>query len=242
MKTISYFIEFEESLASAYSKTGKPKYNTPTTIEIMSFKFVNILNSLEEFNKSQCKVFDFEKSRDYLYSLIPDNFIGKVMNNRKKISDFMPVCTGIGNIIATAVISERFKNILDEFPLSSKEYILRNIDIYLKNEKLTDKYYLLIMPYIPTTELIFPKCVFIKESLLIDPDGIIQFSDDEEWEKNWIKYTPLQFTLPEKYKHLQMLYFDRGKLFVSYPLAKKLMYSDLTGFEYGRTRLFFEEP
>ena len=241
MKNISYLIQFEESWNSAYSKTGKPRYNTPTTIEITSFRFVDILNSLSEFNDSKCEEFDFEKSRDYLYSLIPDNFIGKVMNNRKNISDFMPVCTGIGNIIATAVISERFKNILEEFPLSSKEYILKNIDIYLKNERLTDKYYLMIMPYVPRTELILSKCVYVKESISIDSDEVVQFSDDTEWNNNWIKYTPIQFTLPAKYKHLQMLYIY-NRLFISYPLTRKLMSSDLTGFEYGRIRLFFDEP
>lgn len=242
MKTIPFLIEFEVSWNSAYSKTGKPRYNTPTTIEIMSFEFVNVWRALREFNNTQCKEFNFEKSRDYLYSLIPDNFIGKVINNRKQISDFMPVCTGIGSMIATAVISEQFKKILDDFPKSSNEYILRNIDIYLKNEKLTDKYYLLIMPYIPTEELIYSKCVFIKDRISIDQDGIIQFNNEAEWEENLFKYSPIQFTLPAKYKHLQMLYFDRNRLFFSYPLARKLISYNLTGFEYGSIRLFFDEP
>lgn len=244
MKKLTVHRELKFSYASCYAKNGTPIANSPTSIE-----FTKPLSDKEDEIKTLVKEYiekngyDFEKVRDYTYSLWPDELEGNVLDNRKTILDFMKMSAD-GYSGAKAVVRKRIKDIFDQFPPTRQEYCFKKITIYRKGEKLDDEFYLLISPMIVWTERVYEKSLFYN----YDESCMIRFDSYEEWaNSNKIDYHPVQITLPAKYRDLQVIHLCRS-IFVSDDLKKKLLgevcytyeRDRATGYEFGY-RLLFDE-
>lgn len=244
MKKLTVHRELKVSYASCETKNGTPIANSPTSIVFtkpLRDKVSEITTLVKEYIKKNG--YDFEKVRDYTYSLWPDELEGNVRDNRKTILDFMEIDADSYSG-AKAVVRKRIKDIFDQFPPTRQEYCFKKITIYRKGEKLDDEFYLLISPMIVWTERVYEKSLFYNyyESCMI------RFDSYEEWaNSNKIDYDPVQITLPAKYRDLQVIHLCRS-IFVSDGLKKKL-WSEVchtyerdraTGYEFGY-RLLFDE-
>ena len=184
--------------------------------------------------------FEYDSVRDYLYSLIPDEFECTVYNNRKTILDFMRV-GGVYGQGAVAVVRECIKNVIEKIPTARQEYLFKPITIYRKGEIIDGSFYLLIMPEIPRRELVATKCLYRDYENNV---GVV-FDNIEELCRSVRsgKYSAYLLTLPAEYRNLQMLWVEGYEApFVSDKIATELQvaadYAD--GYEFG-IRMLFDE-
>ena len=184
--------------------------------------------------------FEYDSVRDYLYSLIPDEFECTVYNNRKTILDFMRV-GGVYGQGAVAVVRECIKNVIEKIPTARQEYLFKPITIYRKGEIIDGSFYLLIMPKIPRRELVATKCLYRDNENNV---GVVFDNIEELCESVWRgKYSAYLLTLPAEYRNLQMLWVAGYEApFVSDKIATELHvaadYAD--GYEFG-IRMLFDE-
>ena len=244
MKKLTVHRELKVSYASCETKNGTPIANSPTSIGFtkpIRNRMYEITTLVKEYIEKNG--YDFEKVRDYTYSLWPDELEGNVLDNRKTILDFMQM--GADSYSgAKAVVRKRIKDVFDQFPPTRQEYCFKKITIYRKGEKLDDEFYLLISPMIVWSERVYEKSLFYNRY-----EGcMIRFDSYEEWDNsNTVLYDPVQITLPAKYRDLQVIHLCRN-IFVSDGLQKKLLdelyrtyeRDRATGYEFGY-RLLFDE-
>ena len=184
--------------------------------------------------------FEYDSVRDYLYSLIPDEFECTVYNNRKTILDFMRV-GGVYGQGAVAVVRECIKNVIEKIPTARQEYLFKPITIYRKGEIIDGSFYLLIMPKIPRRELVATKCLYRDNENNV---GVVFDNIEELCESvRRGKYSAYLLTLPAEYRNLQMLWVEGYEApFVSDKIATELhvaaVYAD--GYEFG-IRMLFDE-
>ena len=184
--------------------------------------------------------FEYDSVRDYLYSLIPDEFECTVYNNRKTILDFMRV-GGVYGQGAVAVVRECIKNVIEKIPTARQEYLFKPITIYRKGEIIDGSFYLLIMPKIPRRELVATKCLYRDNENNV---GVVFDNIEELCESvRRGKYSAYLLTLPAEYRNLQMLWVEGYEApFVSDKIATELhvaaVYAD--GYEFG-IRMIFDE-
>ena len=60
--------------------------------------------------------FDFDRVKNYFYSLLPDEYDGSVYNNRKTILGYMQACAGSG--CCMRAVNEHLKKAIEKFPAS----------------------------------------------------------------------------------------------------------------------------
>ena len=184
--------------------------------------------------------FEYNSVRDYLYSLIPDEFECAVYNNRKTILDFMRV-GGVYGQGAVAVVRECIKNVIEKIPTARQEHLFKPITIYRKGEIIDGSFYLLIMPKIPRRELVATKCLYRDNENNV---GVVFDNIEELCESvRRGKYSAYLLTLPAEYRNLQMLWVEGYEApFVSDKIATELhvaaVYAD--GYEFG-IRMIFDE-
>lgn len=244
MKKLTVHRELKFSYASCYAKNGTPIANSPTSIVFtkpLSDKVYEIKTLVKEYIEKNG--YDFEKVRDYTYSLWPDELEGNVRDNRKTILDFMEIGAD-GYSGAKAVVRKRIKDIFDQFPPTRQEYCFKKITIYRKGEKLDDEFYLLISPMIVWSERVYEKSLFYNSY----ESCMIRFDSYEEWHKaDQTHYDPALIMLPAKYRDLQVIHLCRS-IFVSDGLKNALLsevwhtyeIDRATGYEFGY-RLLFDE-
>lgn len=184
--------------------------------------------------------FEYDSVRDYLYSLIPDEFECTVYNNRKTILEFMQV-GGVYGQGAVAVVRECIKNVIEKIPTARQEYLFKPITIYRKGEIIDGSFYLLIVPKIPRSELIASKCLYLDSE---HNAGVI-FNDSNELCRSVKsgKYSAYLLTLPAEYRNLQMLWVQGYEApFVSDKIATELHVAAdyANGYEFG-IRMLFDE-
>ena len=237
MKQLTIHRQLDFSWSSCYSKKGSPIANYPPMImvEPRTISWEEIDNLVKQHIADNG--FEYDSVRDYLYSLIPDEFECTVYNNRKTILDFMRV-GGVYGQGAVAVVRKCIKDIIEKIPSTRDEYLFKEITILRKGEEIEGDVYLLIMPKIPQRELVATKCLYRDNENNV---GVV-FDNIEELCESARRYSALQFTLPAKYRDLQMLYLEGSGLFVSDKIATALhMANDYAdGYEFG-IRMFFDE-
>ena len=240
MKQIAMHYEMDFSLTSCYSKHGNPKSGYPPMIMVESPTLVwgKISEMVDEYVKTNG--FDFDKVRDYLYSLIPNEFECTVYNNRKTIVGYMQA-GGVSWMVA-AVVRGCLKDVIEKYPALRNEYLFKEVKIFRKGEDIDEgSFYLLITPNIPRKELIFPKCVFRKPDYEPSNDEMVVFKDYDEYFKHLLGYHPVMITLPAKYKDLKLISIGGFGLFVSYQIAHEIRKANwIDGYEFG-TLLLFDE-
>lgn len=240
MKQLTIHRQLEFSWSSCYSKKGSPIANYPPMImvEPRTISWKEIDNLVKQHIADNG--FEYDSVRDYLYSLIPDEFECTVYNNRKTILDFMNV-GGVWGVGAVAVVRKCIKDIIEKIPSTRDEYLFKKITIQRKGEDIDEgDFYLLIIPTIPQRELVATKCLYRDNENNI---GVVFDNIEELCESVWRgKYSAYLLTLPAKYRDLQMLYLGKGELFVSDKIATALRiandYAD--GYEFG-IRMLFDE-
>jgi hypothetical protein len=207
-------------------------------VESPTLGWEKIQEMVDEYVKTNG--FDYDKVRDYLYSLIPNEFECTVYNNRKTIVGYMHA-GGVYWQVA-AVVRGCLKEAIEKYPALRNEYLFKEIKIYRKGEDIDEgSFYLLIAPDIPRTELIFSKCVFTKRDYEPSNDRMTIFKDFDEYRENRIAYSPFMLTLPAKYKDLKVIYIGGFGLFVSHQIAHEISKADwIDGYEFG-TLLLFDE-
>lgn len=244
MKKLTVHRELEVSYASCETKNGTPIANSPTSIVFtkpLSDKVDEIKTLVKEYIEKND--YDFEKVRDYTYSLWPDELEGNVRDNRKTILDFMEIDADSYSG-AKAVVRKRIKDVFDQFPPTRQEYCFKKITIYRKGEKLDDEFYLLISPMIVWSERVYEKSLFYNRY----ESCMIRFDSYEEWDKaDQTHHDPALIMLPAKYRDLQVIHLCRS-IFVSDGLKNALLgevcrtyeRDRATGYEFGY-RLLFDE-
>ena len=241
MKKITMHRQVGFSWSSCYSKRGTPIANNPPFIMVESptLKWDELEKMIDQHIATNG--YDFDNVRDYLYSIIPNDFVCTVYNNRKTTLSFMDVGGVPWRKWAVAVVQKCIKDIIEQFPATRKEYLFKSINIYRKGEIVSDAdYYLLIMPNIPKEELIISKCLH-RDS---ENNCAVIFDDINEWNIAYRtgKFSEELLVLPAKYKDLQMLHLGRDRLFVSDKITVALNIASYyaTGYEFGETLLFDE--
>ena len=229
------------SWSSCYNRSGGPKSNFPPMImvEPVDSEWKIIHNTVAKYVEDNG--YDFNKVRDLLYSLIPDEFNCEVYGNRKKLLDFMMVGGVWGEYGGVAVVRKCVKDIIEKFDSTRSEYLFKSITIKRKHEIVDGDFYLLIIPKIDHRELILSKSIF-RDSV---NNCAVTFDNFDEY-TNAIQsnnFSPISLSLPLKYQDLQMLYLGRKLgIYVSDKLAIALLlansYAD--GYEFG-IRLLFDE-
>ena len=127
--------------------------------------------------------------KDTIYKNLPDNLTG-TLERKKKCIDYMDYYPKFLSL--NAVISGRIKRIFEELNVGKNEYILKPITI----KNADEPYYLLFVPIIDYSEIIFPKTVF--EDITGKGEDRV-FNSVEEYLNTKGLYTIKKVELPQKY-------------------------------------------
>lgn len=136
--------------------------------------------------------------KDTIYENLPDNLTG-TLERKKKCIDYMDYYPKFLSL--NAVVSERIKRIFEELNVGKNEYILKPITI----KNADEPYYLLFVPILDYSELIFPKTVFEdifpKDAFgrVLEKGEDIVFNSVEEYLSTKGAYTIRKGVLPKKY-------------------------------------------
>lgn len=164
----------------------------------------------------------FMRNFSSLLENMPDGLCGK-MERGAKVVDYMPyedfTIPGI-----TAVISGRVKDIFDRLQVRHSEYILREISI----EKHNDKYYLLFVPEIKDSEIVFPQSEFFIFNDL-KTHVFKNFEDYEQARKKPVMMEPKVITLPARYEKYDLIKLDPSLQFFSPRLVREFRRDNIAG-------------
>ena len=133
--------------------------------------------------------------KDTIYEHLPDNLTG-ILERKKKCIDYMDYYPKFLSL--NAVVSERIKRIFEELNVGKNEYILKPITI----KNADEPYYLLFIPIIPDTELIYSKTLFENVS---DKNDVRMFKDSEELHSAEKLYIAKKAILPRKYSKYKII-------------------------------------
>ena len=167
-----------------------------------------------------------------LYKEMPDNLKGSMLD-RKKAVDYMDICPFCPSI--TAVISGKMKKILEDLNVSKNEYALKCIHI----KGYEEEYYVLFIPVIPISEIIFSKSV-------IETSDNIRINNVEEFETIHIPKFFRKLTLKEKFKDRELITTRALPVFFSDRIVEAMKKENVIGYEivtggYYYTELAFAE-
>lgn len=169
--------------------------------------------------------------KDTIYEHLPDNLTG-TLERKKKCIDYMDYYPKFLSL--NAVVSERIKRILEELNVGKNEYILKPITI----KNADEPYYLLFVPILDYSELIFPKTVFEdifpKDAfgrVLVKGEDIV-FNSVEEYLSTKGAYTIRKGVLPQKYSEYDILHLPAcPEAFFSERILKAFEEAGIVGYD-----------
>lgn len=161
----------------------------PYTVKITSNEFVRYKATT---NKNLKMYF---AHKDTIYKNLPEPLFG-YLEGKKSCIDYMDCYPFF--LSMKAVVSSRVKRIFENLNINKTEYILKPITLRGAEEQ----YYLLFIPIIPDTELIYSKTLFENVS---DKNDVKMFKDSEELHGAEKLYIAKKAILPRKYSTYKIL-------------------------------------
>ncbi len=199
-------------------------------------QWVHILNKeyRETMNKhnswlSKSVERNFPQIQFYLYESFFCQFKGKM--DYKGEQDYMDVWPTYRGVFG--VINNKFKNILDDLHVSSKEYVAYPISI----ENTASSYYFMFVYHIPMEEMIFNQSIFCdkfdhgKEYLIESKDQFYNILQNEEDRSRPI---PKRIVLDKRFTERHIIQIQSCPyVFFSEELVNQLKTNDIVGLEYN---------
>lgn len=196
------------------------RYAMPHTIELTSKEVKKYLKDNSFF------------SSPTFFDDFPEYVEGKLLK-RKNLVDYMETCPFVSSL--NSIISDKFKTILEDLNVNKNEYFLRQIRIKNFEEQ---HYYLLFIPYVKKSEIIFPECEFRND---ITEEEKIHFKDCESWSEDHSKYTAKKVVLTSKYKNNDIIFVEFSGLFFSERIVDELFRNNIVGLELETKGYFYAD-